>query len=96
MADYSGLCCAPDPAEWGLSKPVGPMVDRGAIQSVSVNLLQAGTSGRRADREVSEWTSGMVLKTIDEKSGVSREGMEPERLCSVSSVPYEESRPVIL
>lgn len=60
----------------GLSKPVGLIVDREVIDSVSVNLVQAGTSGRTADREMFKWPSGMVLKTIDGKPGDRKHKME--------------------
>lgn len=47
----------------GPSNPVGLIVDGEVIDSVSVNLVQAGSSGRTAaDREMSKWASGMVLK----------------------------------
>ena len=46
----------------GPSKPVGLIVDGDVIDSASVNLVQAGSSGRTADSEMSKWASGMVLK----------------------------------
>lgn len=49
----------------GPSKPVGLIVDGEAMDSVSAHSVQAGTSGRTADREMSKWASGMVLGTID-------------------------------
>lgn len=59
----------------GLSNPVGLIVDREVIESVSVNLVQAGTSGRTADRGLSKRALGMV-KTIDGNPGIRKHKME--------------------
>lgn len=67
----------------GPSKPVGLIVDGEVIDSVSVHLAQAGTSGRTADREMSKWASGKVLKTIDGKPDVRKRKMEAVWLCLV-------------
>lgn len=60
----------------GLSNPVGLIVDREVIESVSVNLVQAGTSGRTADRGLSQRALGMVLQTIDGNPGIRKHKME--------------------
>lgn len=56
----------------GLSKPLGLIVGREVIDSVSVNLVPAGTSGRTTDRGLSNWASGMVLRAIGGKRGVKQ------------------------
>lgn len=84
----------------GPSKPVGLIVDGGVIDSASVHLVQADTSGRTADREMSKWASGKVLKTIDGKPGVRKQKMEAVWLCLVHSEPdrncsmYKAQRPI--
>lgn len=69
----------------GPSNPVGLIVDGEVIDSVSVHLVQPGTSGRTADREMCKWTSGKGLKTIDGKPGVRKRKMEAVWVCLVHS-----------
>lgn len=54
------------------------------IDSVSVHLVQAGTSGRTADREMFKWTLGICFKN-DGKPGVRKHKTEAVWLCLVHS-----------
>lgn len=55
------------------------------IDSVSVNLVPAGTSGRTTDRGLSKWASGMFLKTIGGEQGVKKHTVKVVCLCLVHS-----------